>query len=123
MNVVVTPHASGALGPYSQGIVHNGMLFISGQLGMDYVSGLMPDDFVGQTELVFRKIKDILEAANMSFYHILKCTVYLTDLKDYDTMNEIYARYFSPPYPARETVKVAGLPKNAKIEISVIASR
>jgi len=123
MNVVVTPHASGALGPYSQGIVHNGMLFISGQLGMDYVSGLMPDDFAGQTELVFRKIKDILEAANMSFYHILKCTVYLTDLKDYDTMNEIYARYFSPPYPARETVKVAGLPKNAKIEISVIASR
>lgn len=123
MNVVVTPHASGALGPYSQGIVHNGMLFISGQLGMDYVTGFMPDDFSGQAELVFRKIKDILDAANLNFSNILKCTVYLTDLKDYDAMNEVYSRHFHPPYPARETVKVAGLPKDAKIEISVIASK
>lgn len=123
MNVVVTPHASGALGPYSQGIIHNGMLFISGQLGMDYVTGDMPDDFKGQTELIFRKIKDILEAANMSFNHILKSTVYLVDLADYEALNEIYSHYFLVPYPARETVKVAGLPKNAKIEISVIASK
>ncbi len=97
MNVVVTPHASGALGPYSQGIVHNGMLFISGQLGMDYVTGFMPDDFSGQAELVFRKIKDILDAANLNFSNILKCTVYLTDLKDYDAMNEVYGRHFHPP--------------------------
>jgi len=123
MNVVVTPHASGALGPYSQGIIHNGTLYISGQLGMDYVTGYMPDDFRGQTELVFHKIKDILDAANMSFSNILKCTVYLTDLNDYDVMNEVYGRYFQTPYPARETAKVAGLPKGAKIEISVIASK
>ncbi len=123
MNVVVTPHASGALGPYSQGIVHNGVLYISGQLGMDYVSGFMPDDFKGQAELVFQKIKDILDAANMKFSNILKCTVYLADLNDYDAMNEIYGRYFLPPYPARETIKVAGLPKGAKLEISVIASK
>jgi len=99
------------------------MLFISGQLGMDYVTGFMPEDFAAQTDLVFHKIKDILEAANMSFTHILKCTVYLTDLADYDAMNEIYGRYFRVPYPARETVKVAGLPKNARIQISVIASK
>lgn len=123
MNVVVTPHASGALGPYSQAVTHNGMLFISGQLGMDYVSNYMPNDFAGQTELVFKKIKDLLDAANMSFAHILKCTVYLTDLANYDAMNEIYGRYFHTPYPARETVEVSALPKNALIEISVIASK
>lgn len=123
MNVVVTPHASGALGPYSQGIMHNGMLFISGQLGMDYVSGYMPDDFADQADMVFRKIKDILEAASMSFSHILKCTVFLTDLYDYNSLNEVFSRYLHAPYPARETVKVAGLPKNAKVEISVIASK
>lgn len=123
MNVVVTPHASGALGPYSQAILHNGMLFISGQLGMDYVSNFMPDDFAGQTELIFKKIKDLLDAANMGFAHILKCTVYLTDLDNYDTMNEVYGRYFHTPYPARETVEVSALPKNALIEISVIAAK
>lgn len=123
MNVVVTPHASGGLGPYSQAIVHNGMLFISGQLGMDYVTNHMPEDFAGQIELVFKKIKDLLDAANMSFSHILKCTVYLTDLANYDQMNEIYGRYFHTPYPARETVEVSALPKNALIEISVIASK
>lgn len=123
MNVVVTPHASGALGPYSQGIIHNGMLFISGQLGMDYITGVMPDGFAEQAELIMHKLKDILEAANMSLVHVLKCTIYLTDLDDYDKMNEIFGRYFQPPYPARETVKVAGLPKNARIEISAIASK
>jgi len=123
MNVVVTPHASGALGPYSQAILHNGMLFISGQLGMDYVTNYMPDDFTGQMELVFKKVKDLLTAANMSFSHILKCTVYLTNLENYELMNEIYGRYFMAPFPARETVEVSALPKNALVEISVIAAK
>lgn len=123
MKAIVTPHESGALGPYSQGVFHNGMLFISGQVGLDYVTGHMPGDFKGQAELVFKKIKDILDAAGMSFTHVLKCTVYLTNLSDYQEMNEIYARHFLAPYPARETIQVVGLPKNARIEISVIASK
>lgn len=123
MQAVVLPHASGAVGPYSQGVLHNGVLYISGQLGMDYVSGNMPENFAGQTEMVFKKIKDILDAANMAFSNVLKCTVYLTDLDDYNEMNEIYGRYFRTPYPARETIQVAHLPKGAKIEISVIASK
>lgn len=90
---------------------------------MDYVTGVMPDTFTEQIELIFHKIKDILIAANMSFSNVLKCTIYLTDLDDYDTMNEVFGRHFLSPYPARETVKVAGLPKGAKIEMSIIASK
>jgi 2-iminobutanoate/2-iminopropanoate deaminase len=123
MQAVTTPHAPGALGPYSQAVLHNGMLFVSGQLGIDYVTGDMPDDFAGQAELVFKNIRAILQAAGMSFTHVLKSTIFIKDLADFAVLNDVYAKQFCIPYPARETVQVTNLPKNAKIEISVIASK
>lgn len=123
MQAVVTPHAPGALGPYSQAVLHNGILYVSGQLGIDYVTGEMPDDFAGQAELVFKNIKAILEAAGMNFGNVLKATIFVQDLGDFAVLNEIYGKQFSQPYPARETVQVARLPKDGKVEISVIASK
>jgi 2-iminobutanoate/2-iminopropanoate deaminase len=99
------------------------MLFVSGQLGIDYVSGAMPEDFAGQAELVFKNIKAILEAAGMNFGNVLKATIFMQDLGDFAELNEIYGRQFSQPFPARETVQVARLPKDGKVEISVIAAK
>lgn len=123
MQSIMTHRAPAAIGPYSQAIAKNNALFISGQLGMDPNSGNMPATFEEQTNLVFANIKAILDAAGMGMSHIVKVTVFLKDLDDFSALNEIYARHFSPPYPAREAVQVARLPKDGLVEISVIAMR
>jgi len=119
----MTHRAPSAIGPYSQAVIRNNTMFISGQLGIDPVSGAMPGGFIEQATLVFGNIKAILEAAGMGFPNVAKVTVFLKDMDDFSSLNEIYSRYFSLPYPAREAVQVARLPRDGLIEISVIAMK
>lgn len=123
MQSVMTHRAPAALGPYSQAIMKNNTLFVSGQLGIDPNSGTMPAGFEDQANLVFANIKAILEAAGMGLTHIVKVSVFLKDMDNFGALNEIYSRHFSAPYPAREAIQVARLPKDGLIEISVIAMR
>ncbi len=123
MQSVMTHRAPAAIGPYSQAIMKNNTLFVSGQLGFEPTTLQMPASFEEQANLVFSNIKAILEAAGMGMSHIVKVTVFLKDMNDFAQLNEIYARNFSAPFPAREAVQVARLPKDGLIEISVIAMR
>jgi 2-iminobutanoate/2-iminopropanoate deaminase len=122
-DVVLTNRGPKPIGPYSQAIKSNGMLFVSGQVALDPQSG----EFVGvdvrqQTERVLENLKGILEAAGVSFHHVVKTTVFLKDMNDFAAMNEVYARYFSAAPPARSTVQAARLPKDALVEIDLIAT-
>jgi 2-iminobutanoate/2-iminopropanoate deaminase len=121
--VVQTARAPKAIGPYSQAIKANGLLFLSGQVALDPQTG----EFVGsdvrqQTERGFEKIKAVLEAAGANLNHVVKTTVFLKDMNDFAAMNEIYGRYFAAAPPARSTVQAARLPKDALVEVEVIAS-
>ena len=120
--VISTSNAPAAIGPYSQAIRVGDMLFVSGQLGIDPITG----DFVSggvkeQTEQVFKNIKAILKEAGASLENIVKTTVFLSDMADFATMNEVYGKEFSAPYPARSAVAVKTLPKNGLVEIEIIA--
>ena len=116
-----------AIGPYSQAIlVERGevrMLHCSGQIPLDPATGeLVPGDVAAQTERVLANVEALLAAAGLEFAHVVKTTVFLTDLGDFARMNEVYARRFRPPYPARPTVQVAALPRGAAVEIEVFAT-
>jgi 2-iminobutanoate/2-iminopropanoate deaminase len=120
---VSTPKAPAAIGPYSQAIRSGGLLFLSGQIPLDPATGaLVPGGIEAQTRQVFTNIGEILKAAGASFEHVVTATVYVADMNDFAKVNEIYATYFSTPAPARATVQVARLPKDALVEIQVIAS-
>jgi 2-iminobutanoate/2-iminopropanoate deaminase len=120
---VSTPSAPAAIGPYSQAIRAGSLLFVSGQIPIDPSTGAMIDgDVAAQTHRVFQNIGAILEAAGLSLGHVVRTTVYLADMNDFAAMNAVYATYFSAPAPARATVQAARLPKDARIEIDVIAS-
>ena len=123
MQSINTHRAPAAIGPYSQAVMMNNALFISGQLGIDPNTGLMPESFEAQAQLVVANLKAILEAAGMGFGHIVKVTVFLKDMDNFSLLNELYSRTFSSPYPAREAIEVARLPKDGLIEISVIAMK
>lgn len=123
MQTVNSHRAPSAIGPYSQAVIRNNTLFMSGQLGIDPVSGTMPNSFAEQANLVFSNIAAILEAAGWGFTNVVKVSVFLKDMNDFSELNEIYARHFSTPYPAREAIQVARLPKDGLIEISVIAMK
>ena len=121
-DVVFTPRAPKPIGPYSQAIRANGFLFISGQVGFDPQTGeFVGNDVRSQTERVLENLKAILEAAGMSLNHVVKTTVFLKDMNDFPAMNEAYAKYFSAAPPARSTVQAARLPKDALVEIDVVA--
>ena len=121
-NEIKTPVAPQAIGPFSQAIEANGMVFISGQIAMDPATGeLQPGDIAEQTRLVLANLKAVVEAAGSSVADIIKCTVYLKDLSDYAGMNDVYGEFFTPPYPARVALQVARLPKDARVEIEAIA--
>jgi 2-iminobutanoate/2-iminopropanoate deaminase len=112
-----------AIGPYSQAIRAGSLLFVSGQIALDPATGAMVDgDVAAQTHRVFANLRAILEAAGASFNHVVRTTVYLADMSDFATVNEIYGTYFSSPAPARATIQAARLPKDARVEIDVIAS-
>jgi 2-iminobutanoate/2-iminopropanoate deaminase len=123
MQAINTNQAPPAIGPYSQAVLSNGVLYISGQLGIDPVSGNMAEGFEEQANRVFANLKAILEAAGMSFRNVVKASVFLLDMNNFAALNEIYARNFSSPFPAREAVQVARLPKDGVVEISLIAMR
>jgi len=121
--VVSTPHAPQAIGPYSQAVRIGDLLFLSGQIPLDPETGaLIEGDIATQTRRVFQNLGAILEAAGASFANVARTTVYLADMADFAAMNEVYATFFESPAPARSTVQAAGLPKNARVEIDLIAS-
>ena len=120
---VSSESAPRAIGPYSQAIRAGSLLFVSGQIPLDPKTGAMVDgDIAAQTHRVFANLKAILEAAGASFDNVVRTTVYLADMNDFTTVNEIYGTYFSSPAPARATVQAARLPKDARVEIDLIAS-
>jgi 2-iminobutanoate/2-iminopropanoate deaminase len=120
--VLKTAQAPAAIGPYSQGIVAGGFLFVSGQIPLDPATGQMVTEDVGvQVAQVLENLKAILEAAGGTLGAVVRTTVYLADLEDYAKMNEVYGKYFAVDPPARSTVEVAALPRGAKVEIDVIA--
>ena len=119
-----TTKAPAAIGPYSQGVEANGFVFVSGQLPVDSSTGLFAEGGIkGQTEQIFRNIEVILKEAGMTLDNVVKTTVFLTDMADFAGMNEVYASQFTGTFPARSAFAVKTLPKNADIEIEVIAVR
>ena len=118
------PNAPAPIGPYSQAILANGMLFISGQCPINPKTGLLEMETIeSATHLVMSNIEKLLHAAEMDYTHIVKCSIFLKDLGDFQKVNAIYATYFDSVPPARETVEVARLPLDASIEISCIAMK
>lgn len=120
---VSTPTAPQAIGPYSQAVKTGSLLFVSGQVPIDPASGnLIDGDIAAQTHRVLQNIGEILKAGGASFDHVVRTTVFLADMNDFAAMNAVYATYFTAPAPARATVQVSRLPKDARVEIDVIAS-
>jgi 2-iminobutanoate/2-iminopropanoate deaminase len=115
-------HHERPIGPYSQAVRANGFLFLSGQVALDPKSGEMTGAGIAeQTERVMENVKGIVEAAGSKMAHVVKTTVFLKNMNDFAAMNEVYARYFTAAPPARSTVEVARLPKDALVEIEVVA--
>ncbi|KOS63045.1 RidA family protein [Lysinibacillus agricola] len=121
MKVVATTNAPAAIGPYSQGIIVNGMFYSSGQIPLTAAGELVEGDITAQTNQVFANLKAVLEAAGTSLDNIVKTTVFMKDMNDFVAMNEVYASHFGDHKPARSAVEVARLPKDVKVEIEVIA--
>lgn len=122
--VIKTSLAPAAIGPYSQGILAGNTLYCSGQIAIDPKTGhLVPGTIVDQTERVLDNLGAILSAAGMNYENVVRCTLFLADIGDYPTVNEVYSRYFNEIPPGRETVAVLGLPRGAMIEISCVAVR
>jgi 2-iminobutanoate/2-iminopropanoate deaminase len=120
---VSTPSAPRAIGPYSQAIRAGSFLFVSGQIALDPSTGAMIEgDVAAQTHRVLQNLGEILKAAGASFDHVVRTTIYLADMNDFGTVNEVYASYFGSPAPARATVQAARLPRDARVEIDLIAS-
>lgn len=111
-----------AIGPYNHGVRAGDLLFSAGQIPIDPATGnLVAGDIRAQTERVLLNLKALLDDQHLTFAHVVKSTVYLTNLADFAAMNEVYARYFTRDFPARSTVQVAALPKGANVEIEVVA--
>ncbi|MCK5057752.1 MAG: RidA family protein [Candidatus Aminicenantes bacterium] len=120
---IVTTRAPGAVGPYSQGVKSGNFIFLSGQIGLDPATSKLVDGGVeAQTKQIFKNIKAVLNEAGAGLPNIVKVTVFLKDMDDFKKVNEIYARHFEKPYPARSAVAVKELPLSVDIEIEVIAS-
>ncbi|MGH7675291.1 MAG: RidA family protein [Gemmatimonadales bacterium] len=122
LGVVATPDAPQAIGPYSQAITTDGMIYTAGQIALDPTTGqVVGATAAEQTEQVMKNLSAILVAAGSSLGNVVKTTVYLTDLADFAAMNEVYARHFGAHKPARSTVQAAALPRGVKVEIDAIA--
>jgi 2-iminobutanoate/2-iminopropanoate deaminase len=121
--IIATDRAPQAIGPYSQAVVYNGLAYLSGQIGFDPASGqLVPGGVAEQTERVLQNLKAVLEACGSSLDRVLKTTVYLKDIGDFTSMNQVYGRYFAHDPPARATVEAARLPRDVRVEIDCIAA-
>lgn len=122
--IINTPSAPAPIGPYNQAILAGDMLFISGQICIDPSTGsLMNQDIQQETHQVMHNLRSILTAADMSFHHVVKTTIFITDMNRFSEINEVYGKYFdsNSSFPARETVQVSALPKFVNVEISMIA--
>ena len=121
--IINTPNAPAPIGPYSQAVQSGNLLFISGQISIDPNTGkIEATDIIGETHQVMHNLKAILTAAHITFDHVLKTTILLSDMSMFADVNEVYGKYFTGDFPARETYAVKTLPKNVNVEISMIAS-
>ena len=119
---VTSTGAPAAIGPYSAGIRAGNLLFLSGSIPLDPVTGqVVPVDISAQATRALENIKALLAAAGADFHHVVKTTVFLADMNEFAAMNEVYAKYFVAPFPARSTVQVARLPRDVRVEIEVVA--
>ena len=123
IETVQTDRAPAAIGPYAQAVVANGFLFTAGQIALDPVSmQVVEGDVVAQTEQVLRNLGAVLASAGATWSHVVKTTVFLTDMRDFPRMNEVYARTMGDARPARSTVQVSGLPRGVIVEIDLVAA-
>ena len=120
MKAIATDKAPKAAGPYSQVIVHDGLVYVSGQIPVDPSTGAIPDGMAAQAEQALKNLSAVLEAAGSSTGKALKVTVFISDMSQFAAVNEVYARYFAEPYPARTCVESPHLPKGVMIEIDAI---
>lgn len=121
-STIEIPNAPSPVGPYSQAIKFNGLTIASGQIAIDPKTGILDTSSIeNETLQILKNIDALLEAGNLKRDNILKCSIFLKDMNDFNKVNEIYGSFFNKPYPSRETVEVARLPKDANIEISFIA--
>jgi len=122
--IIRSEQAPAPIGPYNQAVQIGNMLFVSGQIALDPKDGsLFQGDISRETEIVMGHLQAILHEAGMDFSNVVKTTIFLMDMGKFAQVNEVYARYFTENYPARETVQVAGLPRGVQVEISVIAAK
>jgi 2-iminobutanoate/2-iminopropanoate deaminase len=120
---ISTGGAPGAIGPYSQAIRSGDMVFCSGQLGLDPISGELADGVEAQAERALRNLQSVLDAAGLGFDDVVKTTIFLADMADFAAVNAVYGTFMADPPPARSTVQVAALPKGGRVEIEAIARR
>jgi 2-iminobutanoate/2-iminopropanoate deaminase len=121
MNIVQTSNAPAAIGPYSQGVVVNNLFYSSGQIPLTPEGVMVEGDIQAQTHQVFKNLKAVLEAAGASLETVVKATVFIKNMDEFAQLNEVYGEYFNTHKPARSTVEVARLPKDALVEIEVVA--
>lgn len=121
--IISTDKAPAAVGTYSQGVVHNGVYYFSGQIGLDAKSGEMANGFDAQLETVMKNIDGLLSSQGLTRENVIKTTIFMTDLAQFGKVNEAYTKFFTAPYPARSTVQVSALPKGAVVEIEVVAAK
>ena len=121
MKTVATKNAPAAIGPYSQAQIINGLVYTSGQIGIDPESGVLAEGLEAQARQVFTNLRELLKAAGSDMSRVIKTTVFIQDMNDFGKVNAIYAEYFTEPFPARSCVEVSRLPKDALVECEVIA--
>lgn len=122
-NVIRTDKAPAAIGPYSQAIEVNNMVFTSGVIPVDPATGNIPEGSQVQAEQAFKNLSNLLEAAGTSTANVIKTTVFIKEMNDFGAINEVYAKYFPEPYPSRSCVEVARLPKDVMLEVEAIATK
>ena len=121
-NIIQTDLAPAAVGTYSQGVEHNGVFYFSGQIGIDPKTSTLKVGFQDQIDQIMNNIDGLLESCSITREHIIKTSIFVTDLNNFELVNQAYIKYFSEPYPARSCVEVPNLPKGALVEIEVIAA-
>lgn len=122
-NIINTDQAPAAVGTYSQGVEFNGVFYFSGQIGIDPATSELLEGFDAQISQIMKNIDGLLESCSISREHILKTSIFVTDLANFGKVNDAYVEYFTAPYPARSCVQVPALPKGALVEIEVIAAK
>ncbi|MFT7346568.1 MAG: 2-iminobutanoate/2-iminopropanoate deaminase [Cryomorphaceae bacterium] len=124
MEIIITKNAPAPIGPYNQAVVHENTIYISGQVALEADTGKMDNaNLAEETHRVMRNIGAVLQAAGSDFDHLIKCSIFILDMNEFKTINDVYASFFNDHHPARETVEVSKLPAGARVEISAIAKK